>query len=59
MRCPENERICGRVNSLCQGSFVGCSLPEECICNQVEGIEVCRIDKNGVNGKCVSNHHEE
>ena len=35
IECPENERPCGNYDELCRG-FVGCSLPEECICDRSE-----------------------
>ena len=35
IECPDNERPCGNYDELCQG-FVGCSLPEECICDRSE-----------------------
>ena len=51
IKCPDNEKPCGNYNAFCVGSFVGCSLPEDCLCLSINGKITCQITKGSENGE--------
>ena len=48
--CPDNQKPCGTYDAFCKGTFVGCSLPEECICLSIKGKVTCQITKRDEKG---------